>query len=239
MGEGTLLARKGGGASLPPGQHHRSDFPRFGLPRYANRVPNVVGAWTLDLGGDAVVPVPLDHVALQSLPRTDQVSDFHCVTTWTFSGARWSGFRFSDVYEQLVALRLRPGAVIGTVVFRCLDGYRTALPLDDLLAQDVLLADRLAESPSCVTHGAPLRLVAPAHYGYKNAKHLKAIEFWSDPQKYRKAGLGHFMDHPRARVAREERARGVPGWMLRWVYRLTIPSNVRRFHRGFHLPGAG
>jgi DMSO/TMAO reductase YedYZ molybdopterin-dependent catalytic subunit len=31
-----------------------------------------------------------------------------------------------------------------------------------------------------VAHGAPLRLVAPAHYGYKSAKHLSRIEFWRD-----------------------------------------------------------
>jgi hypothetical protein len=37
------------------------------------------------------------------------------------------------------------------------------------------------------------------------------------------------MDHPRARVAQEERGRGLPGWLLRVVYRPLIPGTVKRF----------
>jgi hypothetical protein len=40
-----------------------------------------------------------------------------------------------------------------------------------------------------------------------------------------------FMDHPRARVAFEERGNGMPSWLLRPIYRLLIPSTIRRFRR--------
>jgi hypothetical protein len=36
------------------------------------------------------------------------------------------------------------------------------------------------------------------------------------------------MDHPRARVAFEERGRGLPGWVLR-LYRLIIPLTIVNF----------
>jgi hypothetical protein len=48
--------------------------------------------------------------------------------------------------------------------------------------------------------------VAPAHYGYKNVKHLRSIEFWRDARAYRLAGP-RFLDHPSARVALERHQR--------------------------------
>jgi DMSO/TMAO reductase YedYZ molybdopterin-dependent catalytic subunit len=114
------------------------------------------------------------------------------------------------------------------VVLRGQDGYRAALPLEDLLADDVLLADALDGSPLAVEHGAPLRLVAPAHYGYKSVKHLSRIEFWRDDRRYRPAGF-RFMDHPRARVLQEERGRRVPGWLRRYLYRPLVRPTMARF----------
>ena len=79
-------------------------------------------------------------------------------------------------------------------------------------------------------HGAPLRLIAPAHYGYKSVKHLHRIEFWRSDEHYRPYGL-RFMVHPRARVAFEERGQWVPGWLLRHLYRPLIGMTVARFER--------
>jgi len=107
------------------------------------------------------------------------------------------------------------------------------------LADDVLLADRLNGAPLDVAHGAPLRLVAPAHYGYKNPKHVNRIEFWPDAAQFQPPALA-FMDHPTARVATEERGRVFPGWMLRYLYRPLVRSTIRTFERALaqHLPGA-
>jgi DMSO/TMAO reductase YedYZ molybdopterin-dependent catalytic subunit len=84
--------------------------------------------------------------------------------------------RFADFFEH-VAGRSRPTDDVRLVVFHGDDGYRCSLPLEDLLAADVLLADTLDGAPLGIEHGAPVRLVAPAHYGYKNVKHLRRIEF--------------------------------------------------------------
>lgn len=213
---------------LPPGQRAREDFPRFGLPKYADRMPDDPIFRGLNIGGDAVDAVTLDPTTFFTASRIEQTSDFHCVTTWSYLNARWSGFRFADLFERLLAPHLHPGASVRLVVFRCGDGYRTALPIDDVTADDVLLADRLANSPLSLEHGAPLRLVAPAHYGYKNAKHIVGIDLWTDEQAFRKPGLAHYMDHPRGRVALEERGRVAPGWLLRVLYRRLIEPTVRR-----------
>ena len=213
---------------LPPGQQERTDFPRFGLDKYAVRFPDHPDRVAVAIDGDVQIRFTAVASDFHSLQRVEQTSDFHCVTTWSRCGLRWSGFRFADFYERIVAPRARPAAAATFVVLFGQDGYRASLPLEDLLVPDVLLVDWLAGEPLSVAHGAPMRLVAPTHYGYKNAKHLRAIEFWRDARQYRSAGFW-FMDHPRARVRFEERGRGLPGWLYRVAYRPLIGPTVRRF----------
>ena len=167
---------------------------------------------------------------LDQLQRVEQASDFHCVTTWTKRSVRWSGVRFAEFYEALVVPRASPTGDAEFVVLKGQDGYRVSMLLKDLLAPDVLLADAVDGQPLPIANGAPVRLVAPAHYGYKNAKHINRIEFWRDDGDYRSAAFS-FMDHPRARVEYEERGKGVPGWLLRWVYRRSVEPARRRFQQ--------
>ena len=251
--------------TLPPGQRERPDFPRFGLTPFATRFPSQTERIELhvgfpDSGGAAPGPTPgstPNPAALASapptdvgtqlaqIPRVEQTSDFHCVTTWTRRGLRWGGVRFADFYKQIVVPLCRPGPTSGQaatdpaaarfVVLRAQDGARTSLPLEDLLSPDVLLADHLDGQPLPIEHGAPLRLIAPAHYGYKSVKHLHRIEFWRSDEHLIHPSLPYglrFMVHPRARVALEERGQWVPGWLLRHLYRPLIGMTVARFERG-------
>lgn len=166
--------------------------------------------------------------ALHGLPRVEQVCDFHCVTTWSYRALRWGGVRFIDFFTQVVQPQAAPFASATLVALRGQDGARTGMLLEDLLAPSVLLADHLNGQPLSVDHGAPLRLVAPAHYGYKSIKHLSRIEFRDPAAGYQASGLS-FMDHPRARVVHEERGRVLPGWLLRYLYRPLISGTVSRF----------
>lgn len=211
---------------LPPGQQESDIFPRFGLPQYANRFPTEVDKIRFSIGGD-VVEMEITE-ALNSLPKTNQVSDFHCVTTWSKLNLHWSGYRFNDFYKTLIA----PNASkeITFVVLKAQDGYKTSLPLADLLQQNVLLADQLDNRPLTLEHGAPIRIVAPDHYGYKNLKHIKRIEFYAEKQSI-KQGIPSFMDHPRARVAYEERAKKGPGIFFRWLYKFGIQNTIRDFEK--------
>lgn len=107
---------------------------------------------------------------------------------------------------------------------------REVAEIDDLLADDVLVADTLDGQPLSIEHGAPLRLVAPRHYGYKNLKHLSRIQLHTNMPVI-KRGIRAFLDHPRARVSEEERGRWIPGWVLRHIYRLMIPGTVKDFEK--------
>jgi DMSO/TMAO reductase YedYZ molybdopterin-dependent catalytic subunit len=213
-------------SKLPPGQQARDDFPRFGMTPYAHRFPLPASARLL-VSSEGLDSVAFD-APLDGLPGTDITSDFHCVTTWSHRQLHWSGVRFADFYRERIEPLLRGQAPLDVVVLRGQDGYRSSLPLPDLLADDVLLADRLDGQPLPIEHGAPLRLVAPAHYGYKSVKHLSRIELRAGAPAVRPAALA-FMDHPRARLAYEERGRWFPGWLLRRAYRPLIGSTVARF----------
>jgi len=230
MTEVTKQAR-----GLPPGQRETATFPRFGLPDYARRAPDSRVALQLALADGRGRSSQLDREALGPLQRIEQASDFHCVTTWSTRGLRWGGFRFRDFYEQILVPAIQPDASAQFVVFRCLDGYSVTMLREDALQPDVLLADMLEGRPLSAEHGAPMRVVAPRHYGYKNAKHLRAIELRHDYHGPRSV-LRRFVDHPRARVALEERGRGVPGWILRYLYRPLIGRTTREFDEGLRTP---
>jgi DMSO/TMAO reductase YedYZ molybdopterin-dependent catalytic subunit len=216
---------------LPPGQFELGEFPRFGLGRFAVMTPSRARTPAFDVRGDVASPLRVDD-QLKTLLRVEQRSDFHCVTTWSVRNVIWSGWRFGDFYRKIVRPRAQPAADALVVVLRGEDGYANSLQLADLLSPDVLLADRIDGRDLGQDHGAPLRLVAPAHYGYKNVKHIAAIEFWRDRRAYRfPRPYPSLMDHPRARVAFEERGVGVPAWLLRLLYRPLVRPTIRMFSK--------
>jgi DMSO/TMAO reductase YedYZ molybdopterin-dependent catalytic subunit len=203
--------------ALPPGQHPVPDLPRWGLPRFLRARVALPTTPALEVAGDVARGARVD---LGELPRRDVTADLHCVTTWSRRGLHWSGWAFRDVWDHLVVPRTQPAPDVRFVVVHGLDGYWTSLPLDDVLAPDVLLADRLDGEPLTRAHGAPLRLVAPAHYGYKQAKHVAVLE----PRRALPEGATQvWFEHPRARVALEERGPVLPGVVYRALYRATLP----------------
>jgi DMSO/TMAO reductase YedYZ molybdopterin-dependent catalytic subunit len=214
---------------LPPGQQARADFPRFGVESFAKFRAPADAPTTLRVAGD-VPAITVNYDDIKKLQRVESAGDFHCVTTWSYRGVTWSGFRFREVFEKLIQPQLPANTTIAAMGFKALDGYRAGLLLEDALAEDVLIADMLNGEPLTTKHGAPLRLIAPAHYGYKNVKHLAKIDLWRDAHSYRPM-MPKFMEHPRGRLAYEERGRYFPGWLLRYAYRPLINSTVRNIER--------
>src|ERR1700761_7342951 len=151
---------------LPPGQRDLGRFPRFGTNQ--GPPPAVPAVPVIALSGAVDAPATVAVGELASLPRRTLRADFHCVAGWSARGLRWEGVPLSNV------LRPSPGATHAR--FTGLDGHWAVMLLDDALAGEVLLADSLDGAPLDAKHGAPVRLVAPAHYGFVNVKHLCRIE---------------------------------------------------------------
>ncbi|WP_291868528.1 molybdopterin-dependent oxidoreductase [Bradyrhizobium sp.] len=212
---------------LPRGQRAIDFFPRFGVPFFADRWPTVPERPGITIRGLVEKPVTSELAALGILPRHEIVADFHCVTTWTRAGVRWGGYRLEDVLNTLVPPRARPRQA-RYLRFVSLDGYEVCIDWRDVDA-DTLLADQLNGQPLSLEHGAPLRLVAPALYGYKNAKHVNRIEFLADYRRGR--AERQTLAHPRARVAYEERGRILPSWIYRHAYRALIPLALASYAR--------
>jgi DMSO/TMAO reductase YedYZ molybdopterin-dependent catalytic subunit len=214
--------------NLARGQKEIDFFPRFGVPMFAHRLPSVPERPAITIDGLVETPIELELSALSVLPRQDIGADFHCVTSWTRANVRWGGYLLEDALNTLVLPRARPRAAARYLRFVSLDGYATCIDRRDI-DRETLLADQLDGEPLPLEHGAPLRLVAPALYGYKNPKHLKRIEFVAD---YRR-GLAEWqtLAHPRGRVALEERGRLLPGWIYRHVYRAFIPLTLAWYAR--------
>ncbi len=214
---------------LPPGQRLLDEFPRFGVARFARRKIDHKEA-RLEFSGPLARAVVLTATEFAQLQRVAVTLDFHCAAGWSYRALKWSGYRFIDVWNTFVVPNLKSADAPGFAILRGRDGYRTALPLADLLAPEVLIADRLNDQPLTLEHGAPIRLIAPAHYGYKSAKHLASIELRRDDRDYRPL-LPKLLDHPRARVALEERGQLLPGWLLRYAFRPLIQPIIDKMKR--------
>jgi DMSO/TMAO reductase YedYZ molybdopterin-dependent catalytic subunit len=219
---------------LPPGQYRIDGFPRFGA-QLDRPPPEAPDDPRLEITGAVTTPTTVALAELGSLPHREIVADLHCVAGWSATGLRWGGVPFTDLYRTRIEPSVRPGTTITHVVFEGLDGYRSVALLDDVLADDVLLAVQLDGRPLGPDHGAPLRLVSPAQYGFMSTKHLCRIEVCATEPHVRyhpsprvHLGLQMVKPHPRARVAYEERHRYLPAWLVRPAYHRLVPAMRRR-----------
>lgn len=154
---------------VPPGQFLVDKFPVLSYgptPRFDRQ------KWDFRLFGMVEEPLRLSFEQFRALPMSRQVSDFHCVTTWSRLDNAWEGVRVRDLTARV---RLKPEARY--VVVHCDGGYTTNLTLEEFLDEDVMLAWRLDGRDLGPDHGWPLRLVVPKLYGWKSAKWVRGIEF--------------------------------------------------------------
>ena len=204
-----LMPRRAKG--LPPGQLHIRTFPRFSDNPLRRAPPSGPIALTVSVDGDPIRTFSAHD--LGRLGHVDHVSDFHCVTTWTYRDARWGGVRFSEL-----AATVFDGATPPYLAAHAADGMSAIYVTDDLDNDNVLLATTLNGQPLDRRHGAPLRLVSPDQYGYKNIKHLIGLNFRHNEPP---STMGP-KEHLRARVAAEERHSSLPNWAVKTQYRLSI-----------------
>jgi len=146
--------------------------------------------WRLEVGGLVDKPTTLTYAELRALPRTSQIRNFHCVTGWTVSNVHWAGVRLSDLLD-----RVSPQFSARGVQFTSAEvPYVDSLTLDQAKLHDVLLAYEMNGKPLPREHGAPVRLVIPEMYGYKNVKWVSRIDLVEQPQDGYWEQLGYDRD---------------------------------------------
>lgn len=154
---------------LPPGQHLVKDWPVLDLGVHPRVDP---ARWTLRVFGAVEEAITWDWDAFRAQPQTTEVTDIHCVTTWSRYDNRWDGVSTRTLLD---AVRPLPSAAF--VILHSHDGYTTNLPLEDFAAPDAIIAHSWEGKPLTTEHGGPVRLIVPHLYLWKSAKWLQRIEF--------------------------------------------------------------
>lgn len=127
--------------------------------------------WRLRVDGLVESPLALSYDDLRSLPRAEQVSTFHCVTGWSVKDVHWAGVRVSDLL-----LPAHPRSTATVLVFTSSERpYVDTLTREQARLADVMLAYEMDGEPLARAHGAPVRLVIPEMYGYKNVKWVERV----------------------------------------------------------------
>lgn len=154
---------------LPPGQKLVQNWPVLDLGVHPE-VP--LDKWQLKVHGLVENPVILNWDQFTALPRFKDVSDFHCVTTWSKFEMEWEGVAFFTLADLV-----KPTTRAKFVFFKSYDGYSTNNPLDVCMDDDVLIAHTVYGKPISLQHGGPARVIVPKKYAWKGAKFIREITF--------------------------------------------------------------
>ena len=142
--------------------------------------------WRLEVGGLCENPLSLSWDDFLALPQVDDVSDFHCVTTWSRMDNRWRGVRFRTLAELAVPARRRHASCSCTGYDR-MPGttipYTTNLALARAVEDDVLLVHTWEGAPLPREHGGPCRMITPKLYAWKGTKWIRRIEFLAEDDR--------------------------------------------------------
>jgi len=174
--EGSGPPNRHGMPQVPVGQRVVQNWPVLDL----GDVPDIsLAEWRLEIAGLVESPVTLTWDELMKLPQVDDVSDFHCVTTWSRLDNHWAGVKFKTLAE-LVVPHESAAWVLCTGYDRDAgsgESYTTNLPLARAVDDDVLLVHSWEGKPLPREHGGPLRMITPRLYAWKGTKWIRKIEF--------------------------------------------------------------
>ena len=167
MGKGN--PNRHGMPVLPVGQTITQKWPVLDL----GIQPDIsLADWKLVLDGEVENPVELNWEEFMALPQTNDVSDFHCVTTWSKLNISWKGVRLLDL-----AALAQPKEMATHILCYGYDDYTTNVSLEEALKPDVLLVHTVDGKPLPKEHGGPVRMITPQLYAWKGSKWINRIEF--------------------------------------------------------------
>ena len=182
--------------------------------------------WTVQVDGMVDKPGTYDLGDLISgMTIEERIYRFRCVEAWSMI-IPWQGFQLSALlnklgvqagakyvgFETLVRPEEMPGQQMGILDWPYVEGLR----LDEAMHPLTLIATGLYGQPLPNQNGAPIRLVVPWKYGFKNIKAIVRITLtdtqpactWNKmaPQEYGfYANVNPQVDHPRWSQASERR----------------------------------
>ena len=176
-GEGTMGAENGGEGKARCAR--RTGYRRgngrcitFPVLDLGIRPEIPLDKWELKIHGQVENPVTLNWQQFMALPQFKDVSDFHCVTTWSQFDMEFEGVAFFTIADLV-----KPKPEATHVFFKSYDGYSTNNPLDVCMDDDVMIAHSWNGKPLTKEHGGPARVIIPKRYAWKGAKFIREIIF--------------------------------------------------------------
>jgi len=135
------------------------------------RAPDIDGStWWLELAGRIERRSPWSLADLNALPQATQITRHVCIEGWSAIG-QWSGVPLGDFLRRVGADLRAP-----FIALRCADGYSTSLDMATALHPQTLITLRQGGAVLPRRHGFPVKIRVPTKLGFKNAKHVVAIE---------------------------------------------------------------
>lgn len=137
-----------------------------------------IESYTLNVSGLVKQEVSMAYDDVLALTPYEKLITLHCVEGWDAT-VRWKGVLLKDIIDPAEAEKNA-----NTVIFHCVDGYTTSMPLAYIIENNIMLAyssNNITLPPSL---GYPFIVVAEDKLGYKWARWVNEIEL-SDDEDYK------------------------------------------------------
>lgn len=153
-----------------------------------------VEPWKVEVTGECNKPLTLDLDDLFAFPQEERVYHFRCVERWAMN-VPWTGFPLRKLLEKVepkssarfvrfVSAERRgqmPGLNHGYYPWP----YHEGLRMDEAMNELALVVTGVYGEPLLKQHGAPVRIIVPWKYGYKNPKSIVKVELTkSEPKTF-------------------------------------------------------
>jgi DMSO/TMAO reductase YedYZ molybdopterin-dependent catalytic subunit len=206
-------------------------------------------AWRLSVSGERELTLGLDE--LRARPAAEVTVTMECAGNgrarleprpisqpWLHEAigtARWRGTPLRPLLEE-AGVGEGTVEVLFTGLDRGIEGgeeqaFQRAVPLDEALHDEVLLAYEMNGTPLPPQHGFPLRLVVPGWYGMTNVKWLERIELLDRPFEGYQNAMGY-----RLRQAEDEEGEPLSRMQPR---SLLVPPGIPEFFTRERTVAAG
>ena len=141
-------------------------------------------SWRLAITGlveRQIIPLTLEEI--ETMEAVEVMRTLKCIGDpigeEQMGNATWKGVRLREIIQKA---GIKENTKV--VVFQCADSYHTAIPLEDALHEDTILAYKMNGETLPKEHGYPVRLLNPGHYGTKNPKWIVNIQLAEKHESY-------------------------------------------------------
>ncbi len=187
--DGELTPRKVAGSH----NNYYEFLPGRGGPVHKYTDAFKVEPWQVEITGECNNPGVLDLDDLFGFAHEERLYHFRCVERWAMN-VPWSGFPLKKLIEKAdpksnarfvrFTSAHRPKEMPGMRKASHYDWpYVEALRLDEATNELAMAVTGVYGKPLPMQHGAPIRIIVPWKYGFKNPKSVVKIEFLRNQPK--------------------------------------------------------